>query len=275
MSTTPLAHRLRRRLSVYSTFTELAPKLFVAFRGWVWVDMFVQALSMVVFVYFWRAVYANNDTIAGLTLQQTLNYILLARILGPIMNDTDIFYFGFLLREGVIAVEMLRPVDLQLRFYTYHIGRVLTSLVISLPLAVLAIVAFGLQLPGDPLVWLCFFVTLALGHAVAFCFDWAFLSLAFYTTETWGLGVLREGIVMFFSGSLIPLVMLPGWLQGIAQAMPFAQALYVPLTVLSGQTPLSGVPGLWLTQIVWLVGLLIFSRWVFAVSVRKVTVQGG
>jgi ABC-type uncharacterized transport system permease subunit len=35
------------------------------------------------------------------------------------------------------------------------------------------------------------------------------------------------------------------------------------------------VPGLWLVQIAWLVGLLILSRLVYKLAIRKVTVQGG
>jgi ABC-2 type transport system permease protein len=80
---------------------------------------------------------------------------------------------------------------------------------------------------------------------------------------------------LFFSGSLIPLAMLPERLSALVYSLPFAQALYVPLSILSGIQPLSAVPHLLLIQIAWLVGLLVLSRLVFRLAVRKVTVQGG
>ena len=84
-----------------------------------------------------------------------------------------------------------------------------------------------------------------------------------------------DGISTFFSGSLIPLVMMPGWLQALAHAMPFAQAVYVPLSVLTGIVPLSQMPQVWLVQVAWIAGLWVAARLIFRVAIRKVTVQGG
>ena len=120
-----------------------------------------------------------------------------------------------------------------------------------------------------------FALTLLLGHAVLFLFDWGFACLAFYTTEVWGLGIVRVGVGMFFSGALVPLDMMPAWLQNIAMALPFAQVIYVPVAIFSEIIPLNEVPGLIFGQLTWLVGLFVLSRLIFSRSVRKVTVQGG
>jgi ABC-2 type transport system permease protein len=86
---------------------------------------------------------------------------------------------------------------------------------------------------------------------------------------------LQFSVATFFSGALVPLEIMPVWLQKITLSMPFAQALYVPVSLLSGITPLSAMPQLWLTQALWLLGLLLGSRLIFRVAVRKITVQGG
>ncbi|HYG60144.1 MAG TPA: hypothetical protein VD902_18915, partial [Symbiobacteriaceae bacterium] len=112
-------------------------------------------------------------------------------------------------------------------------------------------------------------------NAILFFFDWTFASLAFYTTEVWGMHILREGVATFFSGALIPLAMLPGWLQAVAGALPFGQALYAPIGLLTGMIPLTSLPQVWLGQLIWLVGLGVFSRLMFTVAARKITVQGG
>jgi ABC-2 type transport system permease protein len=77
------------------------------------------------------------------------------------------------------------------------------------------------------------------------------------------------------SGALIPLAMLPGFLKGLANLLPFGQALYVPVGLLSGLIPLSAAPRAWLIQILWIVILLPLSRFIFSRAVRAVTVQGG
>ena len=266
---------MKRVMRVYGAVLALVPKFYLAYRAWVWAEFIVQIISMTILVFFWRGVYANSTTLSGLTQTATINYILIAQLLLLLVENRLIFNFGWMIREGQIAIDLLRPMDFQGRFYVDAVGNLVLNLMVKVPLLIIAVIAFGLQLPGDPMAWLAFIVALLLGHAVLFFFDWIFSCLAFYSTETWGLSVVRVAVATFFSGSLVPLQMLPDWLRGIANVLPFAQSVAVPVSLLSGITPLSDAPGVWLIQGLWLIGLLVVSRVVFSVSVRKITVQGG
>lgn len=267
---------VRRTVSVYGTFAAMVPKLFLAYSIWVWMQFFVQCISLFIFVAFWTAVYAEQSTIGGLALDQTLNYIILAQIFLPAVTSSSVLFdFGRLLREGLIGIELLRPLDFQGAQYVSNLAFMLVGLLAQVPLTVFAWLIYRFTLPTDPLIWLAFLVTMFLGNAMVFFFDWLTGCLAFYTTEVWGLSVLRFGISTFFSGALVPLVMMPDWLQTIANALPFAQALYMPVGLLSGILPLSDAPGIWLNQLVGLAVLGVLSRLFFRFSVRRVTVQGG
>ncbi len=266
---------LRRQASIYGAIAAMVPKEYSAYSIWVWMQFIVQILSMMIFVYFWRAVYADTRTLGGLDLQQTINYILLAQILMPIVETRLIFQFGFMVRNGGVAVELLRPLDFQGRFFIENLAGLGVFAIEKLPLLLVAVVFFGLQLPTDPLVWIVFLISLTLGASILFLFDWIFASLAFYSTETWGLSVVRVGVATFFSGALVPLTMMPTWLQDVAAALPFAQTIFVPVSFLSGITPIANALQVWLVQLAWLAGLLVLSRWVFSRAVRQVTVQGG
>ncbi len=266
---------VRRYFSVYSAIAATAMKSNLAYSMWVWADFFVTIASMFIFVYFWRAVYSGTTTLGGLTETQTITYIIWARLLAPLVETRTIFFFGWMLRQGQVAVELTRPLDMQLRMLVEMFGELGAFFLRRLPLFLLAWLLFGLRLPSDPAIWAAFLVTLLLGEIVLFLFDWMFASLAFYVTETWGLSVVRVGVGSFFSGALVPLAMMPGWLQTAAAALPFAQAISVPVSLLSGITPLSDVPRLWLIQMMWLVLLVFLSRVVFSTALKKVTVQGG
>lgn len=266
---------LKRGVSIYSAVAAIAAKARLAYNMWVWADFAMSLIFMFIFVYFWRAVYAGTASLGGLALSQTITYILLARILSPLIETRTIFFFGSLLRHGQVAVELTRPLDFQMRMMSESFAEMLTFLVQRLPLFVIALLFFELQLPTDPLLWLAFTVSLLLGQLVLFLFDWMFACLAFYVTETWGLSVVRVGAGLFFSGALVPLVMMPEWLQHIAAAMPFAQALAVPISFLSGIFTWTNAPQIWLTQIIWLLVLFVLSRITFSIAIRQVTVQGG
>ncbi len=266
---------LRRKADVYLSIAAISPKTFLVYRAWFWMGLMINVIAMTIFVFFWRAVYAGTSTISGLSLGQTLNYIILARIFAPLTEIFLLFEFGWSLREGGMALALLRPLDFQASYYAQAFANLLMSLISQAPMVLLAIFVFGLSLPSDPAGWGAFLISIALGRTIIFFFDWSLACLTFYTTEVWGLSVLVDGINIFLSGSLIPLVMMPGWLLALAAAFPFSQALYVPISILTGITPLQAVPQVWLVQLIWAVGLFALSRAIFSVAVRKITVQGG
>jgi len=271
-----MMQRIQRRVRVYGALAAMMPKLFMAYSIWVWMQLFVNLLAIIIFVYFWRAVYAGSSTIGGLNYQQTINYILLAQVLTPLAyNSNLIYHFGHLMREGLFGIELLRPIDFQANVYIQQLAELLVALILNLPLGIMAWFFFGLQLPTHPLVWLCFIITAALGNAVLFLFDYIVACISFYITEIWGLSVLRFGISTFLSGALVPLEMMPHWLQQITLALPFAQALYAPVSILSGITSTAQAPRLWLVQLLSIVALGVVSRLVFQHAARQVTVQGG
>src|SRR5213075_2795924 len=117
--------------------------------------------------------------------------------------------------------------------------------------------------PANPAVWGVFVVSALLGRSVLFCFDYILGCVAFYTTSAWGLGFAVFGLSLFVGGGLVPLVMMPEWLRQIVLNTPFAQAFYIPISLLSGVTPLSEAPRVLLIQCLWLLGLAPLSRLVF------------
>lgn len=271
-----MAAQLRLSARRYGAMAAVMPKLYLAYSIWFWMSLIVNIIALVIMVSFWRAVYAATPTVGGLTVDQTINYILLAQIFAVGAGATNLLYeFGEGLREGRISMSLLRPVDFQSMLYVQSIVQLGLELLLQLPLALFAWVVYGLDLPSDLVTWLAFALTLLLGHAVLFCFDWIIACTAFYSTEIWGMSVVRHSIGIFFSGALIPLDMMPGWLQTLALALPFSQTVYLPVSLLSGIRSVSDMPRIWLIQVAMLVVLLPLSRLIFRRAVRVVTVQGG
>lgn len=265
----------RRYMSIYIAIFAMVPKTFMAYVIWFWTGLVMNVISMAILVFFWRAVYADAGTISGLAEDQTIRYILLAFLFRPLSTTDLVWEFGSNLREGLIIHHLLRPVNFQAMHYAQGLGRLVTEIVLQLPNLIIAMLLFGLRLPTDLKTWLAFLVSALLGFTVMFYFSWFLACFTFYTTEIWGLGVLIEGMNFFFSGALVPLVMMPIWLRTIVLSIPFAQALAVPVGLLTGITPLSETPRVWLVQILWIIGMWIVSTLFFRIAVRKITVQGG
>ncbi len=270
-----LTGRIARRTGAYGAVAAMVPKTFLVFTWSAWVRVLQNLVAMVVYVYLWRAVYANTGTIAGLTLETTLAYILLARIFQPLAEFTLILEFGWHLKEGGIAMLMLRPLDLQLSYYAEALANLALSLLRQVPAILLATMFFGLRWPAEPAAWAVFIASALLGRSVIFCLDWMASCVTIYTNATWGFWALVTSVAIFFTGGLLPLAMMPDWLRAIVVNTPFSQAIYVPISLLSGLTPLSEAPRLLLVQLLWLVVLLPLSRLIFNFAVRRITVHGG
>ena len=266
---------LRRDLSIYASILGMVPKMFMAYQLWFWIGLVLNTMAMAILYFFWRAVYGDTQSIAALTLNQTLTYILLAQIFRPLTDIDLIWEFGSGLREGQITHYLLRPINFQGMYYAQSLGVLISQLVLQIPIALAATLLFGLQWPTSLAAWGAFIVSAFLGFTILFFFHWFLACLTFYTTEVWGLGMLIYGMTMFLSGALVPLAMMPGWLQKVLLAIPFAQAIAVPINLLTGITPISETPRVWLIQLVWILGMWFFSSAFFRVAVRKITVQGG
>lgn len=270
-----MIRRFFREIGKYLAILGMVPKLFMAYQLWFWIGLVLNTIAMAILYYFWRAVYGGTEAIAGLTLNTTLTYILLAQVFRPLTDIDLIFEFGYNLREGGIIHQLLRPINFQGMYYAQNLGALATQMLLQIPMALVATFVFGLTWPTDPLVWGAFLVSALLGFTALFYFVYCVACLTFYTTEVWGLGVLFFGMSLFLSGGLVPLAMMPDWLRSIVLAIPFAQALAVPVNILTGITPLAQVPQVWLSQAAWTLGLWLASNLIFRVAIRKVTVQGG
>jgi ABC-2 type transport system permease protein len=266
---------VRRRASIYGALFSMIPKMFMAYQLWFWAGLVMNVISITILYFFWNAIYDNSAVISGLAREQTINYILLAFFFMPLVSNDLVWEFGSNLREGLMIHHLLRPVNFQAMNYAQQLGVLVTRLAFQIPIVVLAIFLFGLKFPSDFNTWMAFIISALLGFTVMFFFNWLLACMTFYTTEIWGLGVLIEGMTFFLSGALVPLAMMPEWMRSIVLSVPFAQALAVPVGLLSGITPLSDAPRIWLIQIMWIIGMWILSNLVFRVAVRKITVQGG
>ncbi|RPF40799.1 ABC-2 type transport system permease protein [Streptomyces sp. Ag109_G2-6] len=181
------------------------------------------------------------------------------------------------IRTGDVAVDLYRPADLQAWWLATDLGRAGFQLLGRglLPLAAGAC-AFTLALPSDPLRWLLFLLSVALGLVVGFGVRYLLALAAFWLLDGAGVNLMATVVTVFFSGMLLPLTVFPGGFGEVVRLLPWAAMLQVPLDVLLGTHAGSGgaVRALGF-QAVWAVGLLGAGRLVQSAATRKVVVQGG
>jgi len=87
--------------------------------------------------------------------------------------------------------------------------------------------------------------------------------------------VLSGAVAIFFSGMMLPLVLFPGWLGTLAEALPWAGFMQVPADLWIGRHQGTGILAALGFQVLWIAVLLAACHLVLHAATRKVVVQGG
>ena len=178
-------------------------------------------------------------------------------------------------RTGDVAVDLARPVDLQLAWLAGDLGRAGWALISRgvLPVAFGAVV-YGIYLPFQATAAL-FPLSVLLAVVVSFACRFILNLCAFWLIEIRGLVMLYVLTSGLLAGHLIPVQMFPGWLRQIAYATPFPALVQTPIDLITGQATGVRAVGLVAAQVAWAVGMLLAGRVVLARATRKLVVQGG
>jgi ABC-2 type transport system permease protein len=172
--------------------------------------------------------------------------------------------------DGDIVVDLLRPVPvLGLRVAT-ELGASLPRLAVCLVGGGLFAVLVGGSAPPAAAVALAL-PALVLAMVCNLLAQYAFAGLSFWARDTRSGWFLYTKLVFLLGGMLIPIELLPPWLEPVARALPFVAMTYVPGRLLAGFPE----PGLLLLQLGWLVALSLLAAGVFAAGERRLQVVGG
>ena len=179
-------------------------------------------------------------------------------------------------RTGDVAIDLARPIDLQLAWLASDLGRAGWSLLSRglVPLAFGAVV-YGLFVPSDPVAILLFPLSLLLAVVVSFAGRFMVNLCAFWLVEIRGLVMLYVLASGLLGGHLIPVQVFPGWLGTLAYATPFPAIVQTPIDLVTGQATGAGAVGLVAAQVAWAAGMLLAGRLVLARATHKLVVQGG
>jgi ABC-2 type transport system permease protein len=179
-------------------------------------------------------------------------------------------------KDGQVAVDFLRPVDLQAATVAAETGMSLFSLLPrGLPSVLLGALTTGLQLPGSPVFYLLGTVSLLLGIMMSAETVYLIAVAGFWLVETRGLQILYMLAAGFLGGLYVPIALFPPWLGIVAAATPFPSIMMYPIDILSGIGGAGHAAALVLTQVAWLTGVAAVGQLLTRAGRRRPGVQGG
>lgn len=179
-------------------------------------------------------------------------------------------------RTGDVAVDLSRPVDLQVQYLAADLGRAAYVLLPrGLPPLAVGAVTFGLALPGSPWPYVLGIASVVLAVCVSFACRFAANLAAFWLLDVRGVLTLYVVASNVLSGLFVPVAWFPDWLETLARATPFPSMIQAPADVITGRVTGASALGVLAVQAAWLAGTLLAGRVLLARASHKLVVQGG
>ena len=199
---------------------------------------------------------AAGGQLHGYDTASMSTYVWLSQGLLGSVNLTGRTDLALRVKDGQVAVDFLRPVDLQAATIATEAGASLFALIPrGLPSVLLGAVAVGMQLPASPVFYLLGAVSLVMGIVISAATVYLIAVAGFWLVETRGLQILYMLASGFLGGLYVPIALFPQWLRIVAAATPFPSIMMYPVDVLSGLGGAADAAELVLAQLAWLAGV--------------------
>jgi ABC-2 type transport system permease protein len=241
-------------------------------------ELLTRSLMILVFMWIffqlWRLTFAasGSDILNGLTLRDTMWYLLLAESLElsrPRLGRT----ISQQVKDGSIAYLLNKPYDFMFYQLASGLGESLPRMGMLFVLG--GALVWGMAGPPPALVnWPVALVALLGAWLLHFCVNALIGLAAFVVEEVTPFEWIYQKLVFILGGMLIPLDFYPAWLQTVSKALPFAYMMYGPcrlfvqpdlnlfLTILAG-------------QVVWLAVLGGLAALAYSRGMRRLAINGG
>ncbi len=203
-------------------------------------------------------------------------YLALAFGVNFAMNVAFERYVGDRIREGLIATDLLKPVDYAWLFFWQSLSDVVFQSVFALAVVGVAWAALGRAMaPASGAAALEAGVSLGLAFFIQFHLGFLFIQGIFATHSNYGPFTTRMFLHTAFSGIFAPIDLYPRLLGAFARWLPFRHVVYTPCAIWLGRVAGAGAWRALASQAAWGLGLMAVSRLSFHLIRRHLTIQGG
>ncbi|MEU4799390.1 ABC-2 family transporter protein [Streptomyces sp. NPDC023327] len=262
----------------YLPFATGSLQSLLQYRSMFFVTGVTAAAGAAVTVFLWRAVYAGSPGAGpgGFTSAGITTYLLVGQVLQVLHANRVDDEVAAEVYRGDVAVMLVRPVSYPLvRFAACLPVVAANALLVGVPVLLLfsLLVPVTAPRPADAAL---FALSTLLSVLIAFCVNLLTGMTGFVTTNTWGVRMLKQSVVAFFAGQLVPIALMPGPLAAVARALPFQGMVDGPLTLLLGRYEgAAGALDVLGRQAVWGIVLSGLSAVLWRAATGRLEVLGG
>jgi ABC-2 type transport system permease protein len=268
--------RLRSLVDFYLTTMRTAVATQFQYRVANYFYMLGMIAEPVIYLVVWSSVArSSGGAVNGITAGEFASYYIVWTL---VRNMNIVFgapFWEWRIREGQLAGQLLRPLSPLHYDVAYFAGWKVVVIALWLPIAAALTAIFHPDLHPSALEIAVFCIAIWGAYLVRTMFQSVIGMLNFWTTRGAAVFDLYMTIELLLSGRLVPLKLMPGWVQTLANFLPFKWTFGYPIESLVGDlSTRSLLLGLG-AQVLWiLLGLALF-RVAWRTAIRHFSAVGG
>lgn len=245
-----------------------------------------KAISGVATQLFWGLMYVylytaflGGKVIDGFSISQMASYIWLGQAVFALRYMDLPQGCGREIETGNVCYKFVKPLDLYNQWYCEHIGYKLSATLLRCwPILIIAFLLpknIGLSLPVSFPAFLLFLVALAIGALLTSALSMISVYFTFKTLSPNGIRNIMNTIMGILGGTIIPIPLMPQWLQNILNYLPFRFVADLPLRIYIGNIDIKSALIYIGIGFAWLILIVLLGKFLISQASKKTVIQGG
>lgn len=241
--------------------------------GFIW--MIGSILEPLIYLVVWSTVASSKGgAVGGYTARQFAAYYITLMVVNHITFSWIMQVFQFRIQYGSLAQELLRPVHPIHADIADNIAYKIVQLTIVLPALILLIWYFKPEFNFTPTRFAIALPVVFLAFITRFLLEWTLALAAFWTTRLNAINNTYFAVMMFMSGRMAPMALLPHPLQAAAEKLPFYYVVAFPVDILTRAMPREQIIDGVATLVAWLIAAIVLIRFTWGRAVRNFSAVG-
>ena len=265
----------RSTLDYYATTVRTQLQAQFQYRAAVYAYMAALVAEPVIYLVVWTTIArSQGGSVQGIGVGQFAAYYVVWTLVRGWNVVFTPFGWEWRIREGEFSASLLRPqhpIHFELAWWT---GQKLVWLVFYAPVFVVLCLVFRPALHPRPLELVVFFFAIWGAYVIRTINNFILGMITIWTTRAGAIFELWFLSELLLSGRLLPLQLMPHWVQTLTSWFPFKWTFYFPIeSLVGGMSNAELLRGLGI-QALWILGCAAAMRVLWRVAARHYTAVG-
>jgi ABC-2 type transport system permease protein len=271
-----LTNPIRGLVDVYVTEARIAIAEQIQYRAANYMYMLGMVAEPVIYLVVWSTVaIQQGGSVGGYTPGALAAYY----IVWTLVRNVNIVFtpYGWeeRIREGRLSAQLLRPLFPIVEDLAFFLGWKPVVVLLWLPIAAFLALVFHPVLSPSPLAIGVFVVSLLGAYLIRSLNQSSLGLITFWTTRVGPVFQLYIAAELLLSGRLVPLSLMPIWVQRLADVLPFRWTFGFPIEALVGNLSNGQLLAGLAAQLFWIVVGSVLVRVVWRFAVRRYSAVAG